>query len=230
MRVLITAGGTAEPVDGVRCLTNVSTGTTGGVLARRFAERGAEVVLLHAERARIDALGVERETFGTFDELAEALERRLSGSDFDAVIHLAAVSDYRVAAVEVDGRPAPRPGEGKIPSGRDVVIRLAPTPKLVDRIRGWSRNPAVRVVAFKLTDDEDPAARETQVRALLARGVADLVVHNDLRDIGVDTHRCEIWRIDRPIRSTDTRSELADALFELLGGPPDARPDPRHRS
>jgi phosphopantothenoylcysteine synthetase/decarboxylase len=228
MRVLVTAGGTSEPVDGVRRLTNISTGTTGGVLARRFAERGAKVVLLHAQRARVDVLGIERETFETFDELAAVLERRLSGSDFDAVIHLAAVSDYRVATIEVDGRPAS--SAGKIPSGRDVVIRLAPTPKLVDRLRAWSRNPAVRVVAFKLTDDEDPAKREDQVRELLARGVADLVVHNDRSEIGAASHRCQIWRPDGPVRRTETKSELADALFELLGGTPGVDPTVGPRS
>ena len=51
MRVLVTAGGTEEPIDGVRRLAKLSTGATGATIAAHFAERGAEVLLLHGERA-----------------------------------------------------------------------------------------------------------------------------------------------------------------------------------
>ena len=179
MKVLVTAGGTEEPVDGVRRLTNLSTGATGGAIARYFAERGAEVLLLHAERAALGDVPVERETFVTFGELEELLAQRLAEADWDAVVHLAAVSDYTVAEVTVDGVVVPSGDRGKIGSGREVLIRLEPNPKLIDSLKKWSRNPKVRVVGFKLTDDENAASRDRQVRALIERGVADLVVHND---------------------------------------------------
>ena len=59
----MTAGGTEEPIDSVRSLTNTSTGATGAVLARTFIEKGAEVLLLHAERASIGEVPAWRETF-----------------------------------------------------------------------------------------------------------------------------------------------------------------------
>ena len=83
MRVLVTAGGTEEHVDGVRRLTNLSTGATGAVIARHFAEQGAEVLLLHAERASLGDIPVERETFVTFCDLEAALRRRLAERDWD---------------------------------------------------------------------------------------------------------------------------------------------------
>jgi phosphopantothenoylcysteine synthetase/decarboxylase len=218
VRVLITAGGTEEPIDGVRRLTNTSTGATGGVIARGFAERGAEVVLLHGARAPLETTPVERATFTSFDDLEHQLQHLLGGRDFDAVVHLAAVSDYRVAAVEVDGRAVPHGDTGKIPSGREVVLRLAATPKLIDRLRDWSRNPAIRVIGFKLTNDPEPDERRRQVRALLDRGVADLVVHNDLGGITEGRHPAEIWDRSRRLAGTTTKEELANALFGLLAG------------
>lgn len=218
MRVLITAGGTEEPLDGVRRLTNLSTGATGGVLARAFAERGAEVLLLHAERAPLGDVPVSRETFVTFEDLERLLRRHLESDDWDAVIHLAAVGDYRIVSLEVDGLSVEPGTAGKIGTGRDVVIRLAPNPKLIDHLRSWSRNPRTTVVGFKLTDDPDPASRLAQVRALAERGVAELVVHNDVREIDGHRHRATVYRGREVAARTADKHELAAVLWRLLGG------------
>ena len=216
MKILITAGGTEEPVDGVRRLTNTSTGATGGVLARSFAEHGAEVLLLHAARAPLESVAVERDTFVTFDDLEKALRRHLGAFDWDAIVHLAAVSDYSVASIEVDGRSVPHGDEGKIGSGRVVVIRLTPNPKLIDSLKTWSRNKAIRVIGFKLTNDPDDADRAARVRALLDRSAVDFVVHNDLGEISADGHPAEIWSRQGPLVRTATKNELAQALWVLL--------------
>jgi phosphopantothenoylcysteine synthetase/decarboxylase len=216
LRILVTAGGTEEPVDGVRRLTNLSTGATGGVLARHFAEGGAEVLLLHAERAVPSEAPSERQTFVTFADLEAALRRILSERRWDAVVHLAAVSDYSIASVEVDGRKIPVDDHGKIGSDSEVVIRLQPNPKLIDSIKQWSRDPGPLVVGFKLTNDSDPAVREAQVRRLLDRGTTDLVVHNDLREIDDDCHRATIYDHRGPLVQTETKEQLARELFRLM--------------
>lgn len=216
MKVLITAGGTEELIDGVRRLTNLSTGATGAVLATRFAARGAEVLLLHAARAFAGDGEFERQTFETFSELDAALRRLLGDRDFDAVVHAAAVGDYRVAAIEVDGVAWEGGTRGKIGSGHDVTIRLSPNPKLVDGLKSWSRNPNLKVVGFKLTDDPDRKHRLAQVRALLDRGTVDLVVHNDLSDIAGDRHLAEIFDRSARLASVTTKGELADALSTIL--------------
>lgn len=226
MRVLVTAGGTEEPIDGVRRLTNVSTGATGGAIATGLVERGAEVVLLHAARASLAGVVCERIPFVTYGELEDELRRQLGGREFDAVVHLAAVSDYAVASVEVDGRPIEHGEHGKIASGHDVVIRLRPTAKLIDRLRSWSRNPAVQVVGFKLTNDPDREARAARVRALLDRGTTDLVVHNDLAEIAGDRHPAEIWTPRGPLARTATKRELAEALYGLLDPAAEGTPSP----
>ncbi len=218
MRIVITAGGTEEPLDGVRRLSNISTGATGGVLAQAFAKRGAEVLLLHAERAPLGDLPVACDTFVSFADLEQLLHDHLGAGDWDVVVHLAAVGDYRVDALEVDGVTVEAGEKGKIGSGRDVVIRLAPSPKLIDSLRAWSRNPRIKVVGFKLTNDPDPASRLRQVRTLADRGVADLVVHNDLVDVGAERHLATVYRGGEAVAQVSSKDELASELWRLLGG------------
>ena len=104
LRVLITSGGTVEPIDDVRVLTNTSTGRTGALLAEYFSRRGHAVTLLRARSAAPLATPVRaEETYTTFADLDAALTRRLTSEDFDVVIHAAAVSDYAVEALLVDG-------------------------------------------------------------------------------------------------------------------------------
>ncbi|MBS0662774.1 MAG: bifunctional phosphopantothenoylcysteine decarboxylase/phosphopantothenate--cysteine ligase CoaBC [Verrucomicrobia bacterium] len=176
-RVLVTSGGTVEPIDPVRVLGNTSTGRTGAAIADHFARSGHDVVLLRARTSEPAASGCAEETFETYSELAATLERLLGEREFDVVIHAAAVSDFRVAAVEVEGG---RVGNGKLPSDTRPVLRLEPTPKLADRIRAHCRNPEVCLVAFKLTHGADESAAAAAVTQLLERSGADFVVHNDL--------------------------------------------------
>ncbi len=156
MNILITSGGTEEAIDGVRCITNSSTGRTGAAIAGYFSERGADVLLLRAEKAAGAPQGVTERRYRSYADLAAALKKILGAEKWDAVIHLAAVSDYTVAAVEVDGNPFSPGGPGKIAGGRDVKITLKPTAKILDSLRSWSSNPGLVVVGFKLTDGASP--------------------------------------------------------------------------
>jgi phosphopantothenoylcysteine decarboxylase/phosphopantothenate--cysteine ligase len=218
LRILVTSGGTAEPIDGVRVLTNTSTGRTGAGLASYLTGRGHEVILLRA-RSAVKAGAVSREElFSTFAELDTALKRLLGGEHFDAVIHAAAVSDFGIESVVTDGVAQP-PGGVKLESASaPVTLRLRPLPKLVDSLRADSRNPRVTVVAFKLTTDAKPAAVNAAVEALMQRSGADLVVHNDLsqRGKGDDFPACIYQRDGLPAIPCPTRSELAVALEQKL--------------
>jgi len=218
LRVLVTSGGTSEPIDGVRVLTNTSTGRTGAGLASHLARCGHDVVLLRARTAaKADATVVEQH-YSSFAELASALKDRLSGEDFDAVVHAAAVSDFGIEAV-VSGGEARAPGSSKLETGADAVtLRLKNLPKLVDSLRKTSRNPQIKVVAFKLTNGAAPAKVHEAVELLLHRSGADFVVHNDLTErshgdaFPANIHR---WGGGAVMRCT-TRTELAQTLEQLL--------------
>lgn len=216
LRVLVTSGGTAEPIDGVRVLTNTSTGRTGAGLAIHLTERGHDVVLLRAQSA-VAAPGCREETFGTFAELDAALARLLGGEYFDAVIHAAAVGDFGLEAVVVGDRANP-PGAGKLePGAAPVTLRLRPQPKLVDSLRTRSRNPALQVVAFKLTNGATPAAVQRAVQALFGHSAADWVVHNDLVErASGDDFPAQLHSPGGPVERCATRRDLAVLLEQRL--------------
>ena len=93
MRVLITAGGTREPIDEARVIANTSTGRLGARVAGAAVAAGHEVLLLHGmQAARPGSARVRCEVFDTGGELARLLERHAPQAD--AVFHAAAVSDF----------------------------------------------------------------------------------------------------------------------------------------
>ncbi len=225
-RILVTSGATAEPIDAVRVLTNTSSGRTGAELARHFATRGHDVVLLRARTAAAAGPPCREETYASFADLDAALTRLLTEEHFDAVIHAAAVADFRIAAIELDGVTQPPSGTAKLPSGGAPVLRLQPNPKLVDAIRARSGRPAARLVAFKLTQAATEGEGRASVAELFRRAAPDLVVHNDLatRD-ETGAFPADIYRSDgtRAAHCAD-RADLGPALERLLLEPafPDA--------
>lgn len=216
LHVLVTAGGTAEPIDGVRVLTNRSTGRTGALIAGELARCGHEVLLVRAGSAPPVA-GVPDETFETFAQLDAVLRRQLAPGRFDAVIHAAAVSDFGVESVEIAGA-VQAAGGPKLDSSSSPLLRLRPNPKLVDAVRGLSPAP-LQVVAFKLTHGAAPAEAERAVRGLLAHSGADWVVHNDTAAQGAAPDEFPATLHDRTgaIQETcATRPALAAALERRL--------------
>ncbi len=228
LRILVTSGGTSEPVDAVRVLSNTSTGSTGALIADRLALEGHQTVLLRAERSARPSGAVQEETFVSHGDLDRALGRLLGGSRFDAVVHCAAVSDFAVEAIEVPAG-TPTPGSGKLASDCAPILRLKPLPKLIDGLRARSANPALKVVAFKLTSGGERAGGATSVRALLERSGADMVVHNDLDErAGPESFPSTLhFRDGSPAIGCATRSELAAELARQLSpsdAPADASP------
>ena len=92
-RIVVTAGGTQEPVDPVRCLTNRSSGKMGYALAEAARDRGAQVVLVSAPSALPKPVGIDVVNVGTAQEMYEAVKKAVDKAD--ALIMAAAVADYR---------------------------------------------------------------------------------------------------------------------------------------
>jgi len=226
LRILVTSGGTAERVDAVRVLTNTSTGRTGALIAERLDEAGHDVVLLRAASAAAPGAPIREVTFVSFADLDARLAELLSGEEFDAVIHAAAVGDFGVEAVEVGGAAADC--RGKLPSAGAVTLRLRPNAKLIGQLRARSRNPRIIVVGFKLTSGGDPVAALGAVRAMFSHGVSDLVVYNDAgwrEDSGSD-FPAEIHQPAGPVIQCESRPQLAAELERMLIAAAAARPQP----
>jgi phosphopantothenate-cysteine ligase/phosphopantothenoylcysteine decarboxylase/phosphopantothenate--cysteine ligase len=156
MHILVTAGNTQTPIDDVRCITNIFTGRTGTRIALKAYERGHQVTLLtsHPEVVReIYPMIMEHtrwhvQTYRTFEDLDQLLKMHVPSGKFDAIVHCAAVSDYKVDGIfTADNRDA---RASKIKSHHtELWLKLTPTPKLIDRFRAeW--NYSGHLVKFKL--------------------------------------------------------------------------------
>ena len=217
MKILLTAGGTREPIDAARFVTNLSSGRTGRVIAETLAGRSCELLCLcaaGAERPAGDKIRVK--SFFTFSELDAALRVSLAAEAFDAVIHLAAVSDYSPSLIEADGKVFLPGKDVKLDSSpAELRLTLKRNFKILDRIKGYAAaagRPEPLLIGFKLTAGASPEQIAGKVRALAA---ADLVVHNDLAAMR-PAHRFRLYKDGRPASACTGPAELAGKLFSFI--------------
>jgi phosphopantothenoylcysteine decarboxylase/phosphopantothenate--cysteine ligase len=177
--ILITYGGTQEPIDDVRVLTNVSTGKSGSDLADLLTLQGHNVEVFRAETAPPAKYSLHQKTFTTSRSLAELLAERLK-TPLDSWIQMAAVSDFTVSGASA--RSTGSLTQRKISSDHsDVTLQLRRTDKLIQTL-GKQRSEHCALVAFKLTSHASQEEAQAAVQKLCDRAPVDLVVHNDLRD------------------------------------------------
>ena len=209
--VLVTAGGTREPLDSVRFVGNRSSGRMGVALADVARERGARVTLLAANLLVPAPAGVEVVAAPTAADLRrEALARE----DADVILMAAAVSDYRPAESVSTKRPK---------SAEPWTVELVPTAD-VARALGAARREGQVLVAFGAESGEDGLARK---RSMLTDKNVDLVVYNDVGrdDIGFDSADNEVVLIARDgervvpkASKTAVAHEILDEVERLLAG------------
>jgi len=189
LRVLVTAGGTREPIDSVRFIGNRSSGRMGLALAEEAAGRGADVTLIAANVTIPAPAGVEEVMVETTAELEAAVRERFN--NVDVLIMAAAPADFRPAAV-ADGkiaREGREPAEHARPGG-GMSLELEPTEDILSAVAAGRRADQT-VVGFAAEHGEDALERG---RAKLARKGLDAVVVNDISraDIGFDSPENEV--------------------------------------
>ena len=211
-RVLVTAGGTREPLDAARFVGNRSSGRMGVALAEEARRRGAEVVLLAANLAVPAPHGVETiptPTAGTMLDAALALP------DVDIALLAAAVADYRPAAAHA-GKKA-KNDEG-------WTVELEPTVDIARRL-GEAKRPGQLLVTFGAELGDEGLERK---RGMLESKNADLVVYNDVSrsDIAFDSADNEVVLVsrlgDRPVPKAPkvvVAAAILDEVERLLGDP-----------
>lgn len=219
----MTFGGTREYIDAVRFITNLSTGQTGSAIAGYLSRKGHEVVSLRSEGAlQMETGRVKTLEFTDFKDLDSKMRALLKEQTFDAVIHLAAVSDYSAASIRLGSK---RLGAGrgrKINSNAgSMTITLKRNFKILDKIKDYAlenKKPyKPLVVGFKLTASATKAGALKCVRALKS---ADFVVHNDLRELNdaKNSHRFHIYKNGVKLYDCSGRLRLAKALHIILKG------------
>jgi phosphopantothenoylcysteine decarboxylase/phosphopantothenate--cysteine ligase len=175
-RVLVTAGGTREPIDAVRAITNRSSGKMGFAVAAEAALRGAEVVLVAAPCALPTPAGVRRLDVETALEMREAVHAEFGSAT--VVVMAAAVGDFRPADPS-----ALKIKKEDLSPGAGVQIALVTNPDILAEI---SRERGDRVVVGFAAESHDLVGA---TRRKLERKGCDLMVANDIsrRDAGFDT-------------------------------------------
>ena len=224
MKILITGGGSEEPIDNVRAVTNFSTGRTSAFLADFFAGAGHEVTEIVSERA-VKAEKARLLTYKTFAQLASALESECRNGAYDLIVHAAAVSDYSPYQIVVDGKEYECGSVSKVPAGAELVVKMKKNPKLVDSLKLWSGDKT-KVIAFKLTSNASVGERKAAVKKVFDANEnhllsPDFVVSNDLSEIKGDVHPCVIYgRGMEEAAVAGDLAGLAKAILKLAGGAP----------
>ncbi len=177
-KVLVSAGGTREPLDSVRFLGNRSSGRMGVAVAAEAARRGAQVTLLAANVAVSPPAGVSVIETPTAEAMLRAA---LDQADADLIVMAAAVSDYRPGDARSDKRPK---------GPESWKVELVPTEDVLATLAERRANGQV-LVGFAADEGEAGLAR---ARAKLAAKGTDLVVFNDVsrEDIGFDAPDNEV--------------------------------------
>lgn len=176
--VVVTAGGTQEPLDPVRVLANRSSGKQGFALVQAALDRGAQVILISAPSSLTTPVGANRIEVETAEEMAEAAVQATSGAD--ALVMAAAVADFR---------PSIR-SDAKIKRASGVPeVHLEPT---VDILAAVSQQRPKVVVGFAAESEDVVTNAEGKLRAKNL----DLIVANDITDddagFAADTNRVTV--------------------------------------
>lgn len=183
LKILITSGGTKENIDGVRYLSNLSTGKTGAAIAEYFSRNFHETTFVHAENSVIPRSANTLIPYFSFDNLNRQLKYLLSNENFDAVIHLAAVGDYSVESIDVNGKKNKLPLTKKLDSsGEKINIELKRNEKIINRLKEYSKNKNLVLIGFKLTNTRNKNERFAAVEKLFKDADCNAVVLNDKSD------------------------------------------------
>jgi len=170
MKILVTAGATWVKIDDVRIFTNRFTGRTGLYLAKGLKRRGHSVTLLINPHCVGRIRGIKTHYYHYFDDFKRQVTKLLKSNSFDAIIHTAAVSDYKLKKIH----------KGKIASSKkSLTLRLVPTEKIIKKIRSSAKKSLL--IQFKL---------EAKRKGLIAKAYeslksnkSDFVVANALLDL-----------------------------------------------
>jgi phosphopantothenoylcysteine decarboxylase / phosphopantothenate---cysteine ligase len=204
LRVLVTAGGTREPIDPVRFLGNRSSGRMGIALAAASARRGADVTLVAANVALPEPAGVRRMDVETAAELAEVAHTEFGTTH--VLLMAAAPADFR----------ASEPADDKLKREGSLDLRLEPTEDILAALAA-SRTAEQTIVGFAAEHGNDVE----RAREKLSRKGADLIVLNDVSDptIGFESSDNAVTLISSasetslPLASKD---EIAEQILQRV--------------
>lgn len=204
--MVVSAGGTEEPIDPVRVITNRSSGKMGYAIAEAARDRGAQVVLVAAPTSLPDPVGVRIVNISTAQEMQDAVLGSLSNAD--ALIMAAAVADYRPTSV----------ANQKVKKGNGALsLELTQTVDILEESKGSFVKVGFAAESSDLIEN---------ARGKLTKKGLDLIVANDItaRDSGFESDNNKVWLVDKggnvydlPLMSKhDVADQVLDRVASLL--------------
>jgi phosphopantothenoylcysteine decarboxylase/phosphopantothenate--cysteine ligase len=189
IRLLITAGPTAEHIDPIRIITNRSSGKMGVALAQEALSRGAEVTLVYGFGTAPPPAGANVISVETTDQMHEAVISELRSKKYDVMIATAAAADWKVK----------KPFARKVSTHElnSLSLELKPTRKIIDHVKKVSSDTFL--VAFRAEYRLSRKDLITSARKRLLEAEADLIVVNDVgkKGVGFGTETNEVLIIDK---------------------------------
>jgi len=202
-KIIVTAGGTSEPIDAVRVITNRSSGKMGSAIAQECYIRGADVLLLKsqsavetnklkdtsgvARRDSPDGGGIRIKTFETGKELSDLIKKHIKS--YDIMFHVAAVSDFTAVILRsdsdsrIDSGQARMTTDKKLDSRESMSLRLRPAPKILHQIKTW--NPRIKLIGFKAVYKEKEKDLIKIGLDKLKESNSDFIIVNDVGREGI---------------------------------------------
>ena len=241
MKVLITAGGTSEPIDQVRSITNHASGTLGIEIAKVFLQNDVKIDYVVTKSAKKPAANehLKMHLVNSTQEVYDCLKQLLTTQKYSAVIHTMAISDFTTqASLSIEDLTTAlnqayqakdqlqeedlftlfasmaNPTASKISSKtKGLVLSLQPTPKIIQSIKFWQ--PTTVLFGFKLLANVTEEKLLQVARNSLEKNQADFVIANDLSEI--DTQQHHAYLLDttgKVIAQGYQKSEIAQMIFK----------------
>lgn len=217
MSVLITAGSTAEYIDPIRVIMNMSSGKMGMSLAKEAHARGASVTLVYGHGSvdpgtYLHAPNIEIHRVNTAQEMFESVMSELTEKRFDVVILTSATSDFSIA----------KRWNNKIDSSLDKVeITLVPINKIISNVKKVCKHD-VFLIGFKAEYNVEPKVLIEKAYSKLLESGADLIIANDVgkRNTGFGSDNNEVYIIDRQRNAThlpiQTKDKISAQILDFI--------------
>lgn len=207
-KILVTGGGTSEPIDDIRYITNKASGKMGKSIAESAYLRGAETLLIKSDSGVVSDYPLKEAFFNTVSDLRAQLLKYCPR--YDIIFHSASVSDFRLYPKF----------SGKLDSQKSYHFDLLPGEKLINNIKNI--NPKIKLVGFKA----EFGVKENQIKNISAKlfkeAKTDYVVINDIsrEDIGFSSDYNELYIISKKglinKLKKDTKQQIADKLLDII--------------
>ena len=234
--IVITAGGTSEKIDNVRTITNNASGKLGSLIAQYFCDNYSDKLnkiyyICSPTSFKPNSNLCEIIEIIDTNDLKNFVEKVLNNNRIDCFIHSMAVSDYTVDYVTTIQELCDNINikdvknsiinfskgikETKISSSiKDLLIKLKPTPKIINLIKQIS--PNTMLVGFKLLDNVSEEELIDVAKNLMQKNDCDIVVANDQKNISLNYHKAFIIDSNFSITTAQTKNEIAEKLCKKI--------------